>query len=107
MENQIMRTGFAAICALLRCAIAFATHADTIAVSNTDDSGPLVTPTPTATPCASVGSWAEQAPYPIAVSGHAVVSVGGNIYGFGGIVNNAAIANAYRYDPATNTWTKI
>src|SRR5262249_49974831 len=64
-------------------------------------------PTPTATPCASVGSWTEQAPYPIAVSGHAVVSVGGNVYGFGGIVNNAAIKNAYKYTPATNTWTPI
>src|SRR5947207_3130839 len=28
--------------------------------------------TPTATPCALVGSWTEQAPYPIAVSGHAM-----------------------------------
>src|SRR5262249_825547 len=64
-------------------------------------------PTPTATPCASVGSWTEQAPYPIAVSGHAVVSVGGNVYSFGGIVNNAAITNAYKYTPATNTWTPI
>jgi N-acetylneuraminic acid mutarotase len=65
------------------------------------------TPTPTATPCASVGAWTEQAPYPIAVSGHAVVSVGGNVYSFGGIVNNVAIANAYKYTPATNTWTPI
>jgi N-acetylneuraminic acid mutarotase len=54
-----------------------------------------------------VGSWTEQAPYPIAVSGHAVVSQGGNVYSFGGIVNNAAIANAYKYSPATNTWTPI
>jgi hypothetical protein len=63
--------------------------------------------TPTATPCASVGSWTEQAPYPIAVSGHAVVSQGGNVYSFGGIVNNAAITNAYKYTPGTNTWTPI
>jgi len=68
---------------------------------------PAVTPTPTATPCASVGSWTEQAPYPIAIWGHAVVSVGGIVYSFGGIVNNAAIANAYKYSPATNTWTPI
>jgi hypothetical protein len=68
---------------------------------------PTPTPTPTATPCASVGAWTEQAPYPIAVSGHAVVSVGGNVYSFGGIVNNAAITNAYKYSPATNTWTPI
>jgi hypothetical protein len=68
---------------------------------------PSPTPTPTATPCASVGSWTEQAPYPIAVSGHAVVSQGGNVYSFGGIVNNTAIASAYKYSPATNTWTPI
>jgi N-acetylneuraminic acid mutarotase len=65
-----------------------------------------VTPTPTATPCTS-GSWTEQAPYPIAVSGNAVASVGGNVYSFGGITNNVAIASAYKYDPATNTWTPI
>jgi hypothetical protein len=72
-----------------------------------DLSLPCATPTPTATPCASVGSWTEQAPYPIAVSGHTVVSVTGNVYGFGGIVNNMAIVNAYKYSPATNIWTPI
>ena len=66
-----------------------------------------VTPTPTATPCASLGSWTEQAPYPIAVFGNAVASQGGNVYSFGGIANNVAIANAYKYTPATNTWTPI
>ena len=65
------------------------------------------TPTPTVTPCPSGGSWTEQAPYPIAVSGSAVASQGGNVYSFGGLVNNAAIANAYKYNPATNTWTPI
>ena len=64
-------------------------------------------PTPTASPCASVGSWIEQSPYPIAVSGNAVASQGGNVYSFGGIVNNAAITNAYKYTPSTNTWTPI
>ena len=63
--------------------------------------------TPTATPCASVGSWTEQAPYPINTSGQAVASVGGNVYSFGGIANNTAIANAYKYSPATNSWTPI
>jgi N-acetylneuraminic acid mutarotase len=94
------------IAAVLFCALAIPTHATTLTVTNTIDSGPGA-PTPTATPCASVGSWTEQAPYPIAVSGHAVVSQGGNVYSFGGIVNNSAIANAYKYDPATNTWTPI
>jgi hypothetical protein len=65
------------------------------------------TPTPTATACPSVGSWTEQAPYPIVVSGNAVASQGGNVYSFGGIANNTAIANAYKYTPATNTWTPI
>jgi N-acetylneuraminic acid mutarotase len=66
-----------------------------------------VTPTPTATPCASVGAWAEQSFYPIAVSGNAVVSQGGNLYSFGGIANNVPVATAYKYAPATNTWTPI
>jgi N-acetylneuraminic acid mutarotase len=64
-------------------------------------------PTPTATPCPSVGVWVEQSPYPIAVFGNAVASQAGNVYSFGGIVNNAAVANAYKYSPATNTWTPI
>ena len=69
--------------------------------------GPTPTPTPTATPCASVGSWTKQSSYPIVTSGQAVASVGGNVYSFGGIVNNTAIANAYKYTPANNTWTPI
>ena len=63
--------------------------------------------TPTATPCASVGSWTEQSPYPVAIWGHAVASVGDDVYSFGGIVNNSAVTNAYKYNPATNTWTPI
>jgi hypothetical protein len=93
--------------ALLLCAVAFAARADTISGPNTNDNGPALTPTPTATPCASVGAWTEQAPYPIATSGHAVVSQGGNVYSFGGIVNNNGITNAYKYNPTTNTWTPI
>ncbi len=69
--------------------------------------GPTPTPTPTATPCASVGSWTEQSSYPIVTSGQAVASVGGNVYSFGGIVNNGAIAIAYKYTPANNTWAPI
>src|ERR1041385_5723707 len=63
--------------------------------------------TPTATPCASVGSWTEQSPYPVAIWGHAVASVGDDVYSFGGIVDNSAVTNAYKYNPATNTWTPI
>src|SRR6266542_225107 len=68
---------------------------------------PTPTATPTATPCASVGSWTEQAPYPIVTSGQAVASIGGNVYSFGGIANNTAIANAYKYSPAMNIWMPI
>ena len=66
-----------------------------------------VAATPTATPCPSLGSWVEQAPYPIPVFGNAVASQGGNLYSFGGIANNTAIANAYKYNSGTNTWTPI
>src|SRR5438067_1057589 len=69
--------------------------------------GTTPSPTPTATPCASGGAWTEQAPYPIAVSGNAVASQDGNVYSFGGITNNTAIANAYKYNPATNSWSAI
>src|SRR5436190_104801 len=68
---------------------------------------PTGTPTPTGTPCVLAGSWTEQSPYPIVTSGNAVASQGGNIYSFGGIANNTAIANAYKYTPATHTWTPI
>jgi N-acetylneuraminic acid mutarotase len=117
----MVRIGFAPISAVLLCAMAITAHTTAVTRSDTNDISsdgsqntyvargvyPAVSPTPTATPCASVGTWTEQAPYPIAVSGHAVASVGGNIYGFGGIVNNMAIVNAYKYSPATNTWTPI
>ena len=49
----------------------------------------------------------EQAPYPVVISGNAVASQGGNVYSFGGVANNTAIANAYKYTLATNTWTPI
>src|SRR5437867_6515452 len=108
-----MRTRFAAIWALLICAVAITTRTAIMAAANQNSYGvhgvyiTAATPTPTATPCASVGSWTEQAPYPIAIWGHAVASVGGNVYSFGGIVNNTAITNAYKYSPASNTWTPI
>jgi Kelch motif/Galactose oxidase, central domain len=122
MKNRIVRIRFAAICTVLLCAMVITVQTTAITLSDTNDISsdgsqntylargvyPAgYTPTPTATPCASVGTWTEQAPYPIAVSGHAVASVGGNVYGFGGIVNNMAIVNAHKYDPATNTWTPI
>ena len=117
-----MRQRFATICALLILAIAITGRTTTITGKNANDikSGgnqnadvapgvyqPGATPTPTATPCTSVRSWTEQTPYPIGIWGHAVASVGGNVYSFGGIVNNTAITNAYKYSPVTNTWTPI
>jgi hypothetical protein len=110
MENRTIRIR---VCGLLICAVAITTRTAIIAAANQSSYGAhgvyttAATPTPTATPCASVGSWTEQAPYPIAIWGHAVASVGGNVYSFGGIVNNTAITNAYKYSPATNTWTPI
>jgi N-acetylneuraminic acid mutarotase len=76
-------------------------------VNNRVDKGSfeVQAPTPTPTPC--TGAWAEQSPYPIATFGQAVASVGGNVYSFGGIVNNVAITNAYKYIPGANTWTPI
>jgi len=108
-----MRIRFAAIRALLICTVAITTRTAIMAAANQNSYGvhgvytTAATPTPTATPCASVGSWTEQAPYLIAIWGHAVTSVGGNVYSFGGIVNNTAITNAYKYSPASNTWTPI
>src|SRR5438132_2626202 len=113
MENRTIRIRVAVICGLLICAVAITTRTVTIAAANQNSYGAhgvyttAATPTPTATPCASVGSWTEQAPYPIAIWGHAVASVGGNVYGFGGIVNNTAITYAYKYSPASNTWTPV
>ncbi|PYJ56607.1 MAG: hypothetical protein DME82_04335 [Verrucomicrobia bacterium] len=113
MENRTIRIRVAVICGLLICAVAITTRTVTIAAANQNSYGAhgvyttAATPTPTATPCASVGSWTEQAPYPIAIWGHAVASVGGNVYSFGGIVNNTAITNAYKYSPASNTWTPV
>ncbi len=55
----------------------------------------------------TTGTWSEQAPYPIAITGHSLAAVSGNIYSFGGILNNIAVTNAYKYDTSTNTWSTI
>jgi N-acetylneuraminic acid mutarotase len=129
VESRNKRLCFVAVCALILCAIAISARTATLRITNDGPGSSTLTgdysqitsksgvspavypvesiPTPTATPCASVGSWTERAPYPIAISGHAVVSQGDNVYSFGGIVNNTAITNAYMYTPATNTWTPI
>ncbi|HMA35847.1 MAG TPA: kelch repeat-containing protein, partial [Chloroflexia bacterium] len=63
-------------------------------------------PALTPTPCL-VGAWSAQAAYPTVTGGQAVAAQGGNLYSFGGIANNVSIANAYKYTPASNTWTPI
>src|SRR5438128_8162175 len=63
--------------------------------------------TPTATPCASAGSWTEQAPYPISISGAAGAAQGGNIYTFGGLSAGTPTTAAYEYMPASNSWSAI
>lgn len=113
MENRTIRIRVAVICRLLICAVVITTRTATIGAPNQNSDGAedvyttTAAPMPADTPCASVGIWAEQAPYPIAIWGHAIASVGGNVYGFGGIVNNSAVTNAYKYNPVTNTWTSI
>ncbi|HEX4653651.1 MAG TPA: kelch repeat-containing protein [Candidatus Udaeobacter sp.] len=64
-------------------------------------------PTPTATPCASVGVWTEQAPYPISISGAAGAAQGGNIYTFGGLFAGTPTTAAYKYTVATDSWSSI
>src|SRR5438128_3860693 len=63
--------------------------------------------TPTATPCASVGTWTEQAPYPISISGAAAAAQGGNIYTFGGLSTAIPTTASYEYAPASNSWSAI
>src|SRR6266702_1722328 len=63
--------------------------------------------TPTATPCASVGTWTKQAPYPISIIGAGGAAQGGNIYTFGGLSAGTPTTAAYKYTPATDTWTAI
>ena len=69
-------------------------------------SGVPIAPQATATSCAS-GAWTAQAAYPTPIADNAVASQGGFVYSFGGTINNASTALAYKYDPASNAWTPI
>src|SRR5689334_8477719 len=93
--------------ALMALAFSYALATQAQTPTPTANQSPSPTPSPSGTPCATVGAWAAQSPYPIVTSGHAVASQGGNIFSFGGIANNVAITNAYKYTPATHTWTVI
>jgi uncharacterized delta-60 repeat protein len=59
------------------------------------------TSTPTPDPC----SWSQAAPYPIPILGEAAVTVGNNLYTFGGTSAQAYTANSYKFDGAF--WTPI
>ena len=69
---------------------------------------PPILPTPSAspTPC-SGAAWTAQAPYPMAIGGHAVAAQGGRLFSFGGLVNNTGTTAAYMYTPGTNSWSPI
>ena len=66
-------------------------------------SAPLATATPT--PVCGQGSWVGRAPYPFPVFDHALTSLNGQLYSFGG--NYPHGSAAYRYDPIVDTWTPL
>jgi hypothetical protein len=64
------------------------------------------TPTPTPTPTPGVCSWTAGKAYPITVADAAAVTLGGNLYVFGGFSNGVAVTpNANKFDGTT--WTPI
>ncbi len=62
---------------------------------------PAATPTPTPGTCA----WSEAPRVPIPITGQALTSLDGHIYGFGGFSNGSRIATSYKFDGTT--WTTI
>jgi N-acetylneuraminic acid mutarotase len=76
-------------------------------------STPTNTPTstaigsPTATPICPPAGWSTATSYLTPVFDSAVASQGGMLYSFSGVSNNVLIANAYRYNPAANSWAGI
>lgn len=55
-----------------------------------------------------MGQWSIVAPMPVGKTYHTVAAAGGKLFVFGGL--NAAgqfDATSYKYDPTTDTWTKI
>jgi N-acetylneuraminic acid mutarotase len=66
------------------------------------------TPTPTPTPSCTPGPWVFEPDYPFSASGAAVATDGTFAYVFGGYASgDVEHAEAYRYDPAANTWTAL
>jgi hypothetical protein len=67
-----------------------------------------ITNTATATPTVICpGDWTQQAPVLAPLLDSGVVSLGGKLYSFAGVVSGAISANSYVYDPGTNLWTAI
>ena len=66
-----------------------------------------VTATASATPVCPPAAWSTQGAYPIPIADQTSAVLGGLLYSFGGVSNSVVIANAYKYDPAANTWTAI
>jgi N-acetylneuraminic acid mutarotase len=51
--------------------------------------------------------WVTTANYPVAVMDNAAAAFEGKVYSVGGASATANLANAYAYDPPTDTWTRI
>ncbi|MEO3813728.1 carboxypeptidase regulatory-like domain-containing protein [Sphaerisporangium sp. B11E5] len=51
--------------------------------------------------------WVTTANHPVAVMDNAAAAFEGKVYSVGGVSATANLANAYSYDPPTNTWTRI
>ena len=57
----------------------------------------------------TTGTWSAGKPCPIKIYAPAIAVSEGKLYVFGGVTdtsNNYAIKDTYRYDPASDTWTK-
>ena len=68
----------------------------------TPTSTPTATPTATATPGCE---WQSAADYPINIADGATVTIGQNLYVFGGVRDNAVVRTSYKFDGTT--WTPI
>jgi hypothetical protein len=58
-------------------------------------------------PAAAPNPWSAQAAYHIPISQEALAQQNGLLYSFGGFSNRATVSNAYKYNPATNSWTDL
>lgn len=66
-----------------------------------EEGTPTPTPTPTGTPTPTPVpgcAWTTSTAYPIPISRNATVTLGSNVYSFGGSSGAATVANSYRFD---------